>query len=417
MSATAKARIVVLPLLFLFFLACTTLPPGLPVENNDTCSSRGNLSMPGLQCCDASRLRFYFTGDAFFPRAQELIREAQDYILIDSFLVIDDEKSSRIYQLLKEKMEQGVRVYILTDSSSGYVPGRTAVPRLIELGIPVSEFNPIRSSRFARLPLFLYRDHRKFWLIDGRTVVLGGQNIWSKSLDSPEEYGNTDSMVEFRSATACRELVGSFVREWNAYSTDKLRRESFEIERGGEGTGCIWLVHQDGFGDTVVREMFGRLMDVAESEIWMIQAYAMADRSLLARIRSLTAAGVSVNIIFSSAYHILDKFYYATGYRMIDLIDAGARLWEYGHPISHLHYKGVIVDNRWFALGSANLNFRSSYLSKELNIVFEGADMGQAMLENLEQLKRRAVSISREKAAGYRGPRFFFYHLLLFFGG
>jgi cardiolipin synthase len=287
----------------------------------------------------------------------------------------------------------------------------------MEMGIPVTEFNPIRSSRFARLPLFLYRDHRKFWLIDGRTVVLGGQNIWSKSLDPPQEYGNTDSMVEFHSATACLELAGSFVREWNAYSTDKLRQESFDIKAEDGDTGCIWLVHQDGFGDTVVRRMFGRLMDEAEQEIWMIQAYALADRSLLKRIRRLKAAGVTVNIVYSSAYHTLDKFFYATGYRMIDLIEAGARLWEYGHPLSHLHYKGVIVDNRLFALGSANFNFRSTYLSKELNIAFQGADMGREMLENLEQIKSRALPISREKAAGYRGPRFLFYHMLLFFGG
>ena len=55
------------------------------------------MSLPGLQCCDASSFRFYFTGDAFFPRALQLIREAESYILIDSVLLIDDAKSQQVH--------------------------------------------------------------------------------------------------------------------------------------------------------------------------------------------------------------------------------------------------------------------------------------------------------------------------------
>ncbi len=417
MMITRTARAGMMICLLLLSSACTSVPPPGPAAVDRTEESRSAPSFPGLRCCDVSGLRFYFTGDAFFHRAVELIRDARDYILIDSFLTIEDELSNQIYALLKSKMAENVRVYVLTDSSSAYVPGRTAIPYLLELGIPVTEYNPIRSSRFPRFPVFLYRDHRKFWLIDGQTVVLGGQNVWSKSLNPPDEHGNTDSMVEFRSAAAARELAGSFVREWNAYSMNKLKEEDFAARATGEAEGCIWLVHQDGFGDREIGEMFGRLMDLAEREIWMIQAYCMADRALLERIRRLTAAGVSVNIVYSSAYHTLDKFYYATGYRMVDLIEAGARLWEYGHPVSHLHYKAVIVDGRWFTLGSANLNFRSSYLCKEVNILFEGSEMGAPMLENLESIKKRAQRISKEKASGYRSPRHLFYYLLLYFGG
>ena len=46
----------------------------------------------------------WFTGDTFMQRAEELIREARDYILIDSFLIVDDEKTERIFELLMQKM-------------------------------------------------------------------------------------------------------------------------------------------------------------------------------------------------------------------------------------------------------------------------------------------------------------------------
>jgi cardiolipin synthase len=394
----------------LFCLACSSAP------SRGTARQVETPTFPGLLCDDVAEMRFYFTGDAFLERAEELIRDARDYILIDSFLAIEDEKGERVIELLRRKMNDHVRVYVVTDSSSAYVHGRTAVPYMVERGIPVVEYNPIRSNRAARLPLCLYRDHRKYWLIDGRTIILGGQNISSTSLNAPEEYGHTDSMVEFRSEQAFRELLLSFVREWNAYSTCKLTEEEFPV-RARPYTGLeLYLVHQDGFWNAVVDDLFFGLMDRAEREIWLVQSYTIPTRSMLERIRRLTARGVVVNILYSS-YNFHEKFHYAPGYRMTDLIEAGAQLWQYENPSSHLHYKAMIVDRRWFTLGSANLNFRSFYLSKELNILFEGAGTGAELLDNLDALKSHASRIDRGRAAGYRSPKYLFYYLLLYLGG
>ncbi|MBN1836273.1 MAG: phosphatidylserine/phosphatidylglycerophosphate/cardiolipin synthase family protein [Spirochaetales bacterium] len=408
--------------LLLACLSCSTLPRSRRAE-----AGRSGLEgppVPGLECRDASGLRFYFTGDTFLERAEELIRDARDYILINVFVIVDDVMGKHVIDLLRERMEDGVRVYVMADSCSGwvsgFVEGRTAVPYLVQQGIPVAEFNPIRANRFARLPGFLYRDHQKCWIVDGETIALGGQNIWSPSLDPPEESGTTDSMVEFRSATAARQLVAGFVEAWNAYSMDKLRVGEFAVPPPAPGAGSgerLWLVQQHRFGEPVMGAMFSRLLDLAEREVWLIQGYTMPDHSVLRKIRELTGRGVGVNILFSSAYHEMDKFYYATGYRMLDLIEAGAVVWEYGHPKSHLHYKGVIVDERWFGIGSANFNYRSCHLAQEINIVFEGREPGAPMLENLEALRQMSSRVTKQEASGRRGVRFFLYFLLLIYGG
>jgi cardiolipin synthase len=390
--------------------SCTSVPAGHPAPAGE------QTLFPGTYCPDVSDLRFYFTGDTFLERAEELIRNAREYILIDSFLTIEDEKGKRVIDLLRAKMEENVDVYLITDSSSAYVQAKTAIPYLIEKGIPVAEYNPIRCNRVARLPLFLYRDHRKFWLIDGETVILGGQNIYSRSLDSPEEFGYTDSMVEFRSEVAYRELLCSFVREWNAYSMVKLREQDFAVQSQQRSDNRLWLIHQDSFRGAVIGDMFNRLMDQAQREIWLVQSYTIPTREMLMRIRELTAEGIAVNILYSS-YNFHEKFHYAPGYRMIDLIEAGANLWEYEISTSHLHYKAMIVDDRWFTLGSANLNFRSYYLAKELNILFKGKQMGKAMLDNLEEMKALSHRITVEQASRYRSAKYLFYYLLLYLGG
>jgi phosphatidylserine/phosphatidylglycerophosphate/cardiolipin synthase-like enzyme len=64
-----------------------------------------------------------------------------------------------------------------------------------------------------------------------------------------------------------------------------------------------------------------------------------------------------------------------------------------------------------------NFNFRSAWLSKEVNLVLEGRDQGQPMLENLAYLASRSRPITEEEAAGFRGTKYFLYYLLLFLGG
>ena len=148
---------------FLFHLACTSLPRSNPGDDEAVGQGEDSPQFPGLQCSDMSDLRFYFTGDAFLPRAEELIRNARDYILINVFVIIDDHMGKHIIELLKQKTEENVRVYVITDSCSGFlsgfVEGRTAVPYLVERGIPVTEYNPIRANRTGWLPVFEYRDH------------------------------------------------------------------------------------------------------------------------------------------------------------------------------------------------------------------------------------------------------------------
>ena len=63
---------------FLFHLACTSLPRSNPADDTTEAQGEGSLQFPGLHCCDAAGLRFYFTGDVFLQRAEELIRDARE---------------------------------------------------------------------------------------------------------------------------------------------------------------------------------------------------------------------------------------------------------------------------------------------------------------------------------------------------
>jgi len=120
-----------------------------------------------------------------------LIEQASDYILINSFITRADPTSVEVLEALKRKHDAGVRVYIISDSSSNFMNwGREGFEFLDEAGIPNVEYNPIRVYRALIFPVMIQRDHRKFWVIDGKKLFAGGANICWQSLD-PVVSGNS----------------------------------------------------------------------------------------------------------------------------------------------------------------------------------------------------------------------------------
>jgi cardiolipin synthase len=215
----------------------------------------------GLPRYESSFPQFYHTGTAWNARSLELIANAKDYILISIFLGNLHPSTSEVWDLLAQKIAQGVRVYCIMDSSSYFQldPDTQAVVpavmnHLRSLGIPMVEYNAFSLSQLAYIPRLFDRDHRKYWIVDGTYLALGGINVNYTSLGLPPETGNIDTMVEVRSPGAIGEMVVSFVNTWNSYSPDTLEMQDFAIEpsvpieagpsgraRGGSACGPIRL--------------------------------------------------------------------------------------------------------------------------------------------------------------------------------
>lgn len=194
------------------------------------------LAHRGLDPFPATAPSIYYDGQQWFERAMELIAAAEDYILVNSFLVTDHPRARQVFAALAARQAEGLRVYCTVDSASYYrtypqdpTPIRAIIKDVLELGLPIVEYNPIRGARIPTLAGLLDRDHRKFWVIDGHTIVVGGQNIDFDSLRFPDERGSIDGMVEVYSPEGARFLRDSFISTWNAYSALSLRTAACPI--------------------------------------------------------------------------------------------------------------------------------------------------------------------------------------------
>jgi cardiolipin synthase len=367
--------------------------------------------------------RLSMDGEEWTARALELIGGAKDYILVCSFLLTEHPNAERVLEALAEARGRGVRVRILVDSASYFrtyprstKAVRASVDRAKELGIPIAEYNPIRGRRVFTLFGLLDRDHRKFWVVDGRIGVVGGQNVDFDSLRSPEESGCIDAMAEFESPGAIAELRDSFVTSWNSFSLERIAASDFPVAASEPDASTVELRLVDqgppgGAGKTTA--MFDAVFARAGEELWMIQCYTFLTPALLARIRGAIERGVDVNIVLSAG-HIASRFSSGSYYGISRLIDAGARVYIYESPKSNLlHYKMMMADDAMAAIGSANYNFRSQVFSREVSVVFTDAESLALVRDRLGEIKPYLRRIGAKEALAYRNLGNFLSYLLM----
>ena len=105
-------------------------------------------------------VEFIAPGEAFLPRMLEELKNAEKYIFIEYFILAEGKMWSAIYDVLREKVKQGVEVRIIFDDFGSISrQHRHFVKRLRNDGIKVMAFNKIRAS----IDLFLRNRRLRFY--------------------------------------------------------------------------------------------------------------------------------------------------------------------------------------------------------------------------------------------------------------
>jgi cardiolipin synthase len=377
----------------------------------------------GIIAVESTYPVYWHTGQGWNTRSLELIESAQDYILISTFLGVEHPSTLPVWQALAEKAAQGVDVYIIIDSSSNFqmVPVtneriQAAYMYLRDLGLHVVEYNSLSLSNLFYIPKLLDRDHRKYWVVDGQTLVVGGINVNQSSLDWPPGIGSVDTMAELHSPGATQEVVETFVATWNSYSPRRIETDRFPVVQElppSDKTTSLYLIDHYWPSHAVTSTVFDLFSIYAQQELWLIQGYTFLTPALLDRIRYAVDRGVTVNVMLSENA-TQPKYELASLHGVLDIIDAGATVYMYDDPEgSHLHGKFIIADRKLVTMGSINYNLRSETLSRELNLLFEDEQVAQDVMNHVDDLLPHCRVITREEAQSFRSLRSWYNYLLM----
>ncbi|MDX9873340.1 MAG: phospholipase D-like domain-containing protein [Spongiibacteraceae bacterium] len=114
-------------------------------------------------------------GAAFQAALERIIREAEHYLLIEFYILRDDNIGLALRDLLIEKAQQGVEIHVLYDEIGSFQLSRGYIDQLRNHGIDIRSFHTTkgRRNRFQ----INFRNHRKTVIADGRVGMTGGSNI------------------------------------------------------------------------------------------------------------------------------------------------------------------------------------------------------------------------------------------------
>jgi cardiolipin synthase A/B len=341
----------------------------------------------------SNRVTSLLNGDQFFPAMLEAIRGARQSITFESYIYQSGRVSDQFTEALAQRARAGVKIRVLLDSiGSRHLKGRD-LDALRAAGADVRMFNRFSLLHPGRLN---HRDHRKIVVVDGAIGFIGGAGVgdmWEGNADAPNHWRDAFFRVE---GPVVAQLQGIFADNWLKVTGQALAGPVFFPQLAPAGDHPAQAFAGDPrAGDDHVRQMYLMAFAGARQSIRLSLAYFVPCDLTLRELVAAAERGVKVEIIMPGRRTDSEGVRPASRAKWGDLLAAGARLYEY-RPTMY-HCKGLIVDDVWVSVGSANLDNRSLSVNDEANLNVYSAEFAAEQIRFFEADKLRSREVTYEQ--------------------
>jgi len=330
-----------------------------------------------MPCLANNEVRLLINGAATFEAIFHAIDQARKAVLIQFFIIHDDDLGRQLQALLLKKAAEGVKVYVLYDSVGSHALPSAYNHTLREGGVNIRAF-ATRRGWFNRFQVN-FRNHRKIVVVDGLLGFVGGHNVGDEYLGAnPKLSPWRDTHVQVSGPVlAC--LQESFAEDW-FWASRTLPPLILPETYPEDGVLCQVLASGPADPQETCSLFFVEAIHSARERLWITSPYFIPDEAVFAALRLAVLRGVDVRILIPSRpdHRIV---YAASSLFAFEAVRAGVRMFRF-EP-GFLHQKVVLIDNEISAIGSANLDNRSFRLNFEIMLLTvdrEFADQVETML-------------------------------------
>ena len=337
-----------------------------------------------------NQIDYFNNGKDKFDALIEDIRNAKKHIHLEYYIWRGDDLGARLVDELAKKAAEGVEVRVLYDGI-----GNSLLPKYF--------FDQLRDAggyTAAFLPRFIvrlnYRNHRKLAIIDGEIGYIGGFNVGDEYLGITKRYGPwRDTHLRFR-GDAVDQMQMRFIKDWNfTAKKGKVDISEYYFPAREQFDGVATQIVSSG-PDTKwnnVRNGFFKMMNEAESHIYLTTPYFVPDDGIFESLRVAALSGLDVRIIIPGNP---DHFfvYWASMSYLGELLEAGVKVYQYERGF--IHAKVLTIDGKVATVGSANMDIRSFVLNFEVNAFLYEEGITQLLEEEFENDLRSCVEITKE---------------------
>ena len=383
-------------------------------EERSDSTIRHVLENKGVTFTADNSVALLMNGYQKFDDMFEAIRQARHHVHLEYFNFRNDSIASCLFDILKLKVKEGVKVRALFDGFGNDSNNRPLKKKhlvaLREAGVEIYEFDPIR---FPWINHVFTRDHRKIVVIDGAVAFTGGMNVADYYLNGTEQVGEWRDMHCRIEGSAVDELQRIFLRIWKKVTKEDIGGSEYFSQRATmdnlksdttatAGKKLIGIINREPHvSPDIIRSFYLGAIDAAKDSIKLVNPYLTLNRKLKKALKNAVKRGVKVEIMISQ-HSDIPLTPDCVFYNAHKLMKKGADIWVY-QPGFH-HTKIIMVDGKFCTVGSANLNARSLRWDYEENAVILDSHTTAELERMFDADKKRSVYLTEEVWDEMRSP-------------
>jgi len=364
--------------------ATSRIPESSPRQLAERMLSRA----AGAPLVGGNSVTLLIDGTAHFDAWLRAIRGARRRVLLENYIIRDDEVGRAFRDALVERAAAGVLVAVVVDwlGCLGQSGSRFWAP-LRAAGGRVRVFNAPRLGE----PLgWINRDHRKLLVVDGVQGFLSGVCISAKWLGNPARHEAPwrDTGVALR-GPAVAELESAFAQSFGGTGEPLGALAPIPGTTIPAGAVALRVIASQPARARLYR-LDLLIASMARRTLWLTDAYFVGIAPYVETLMEASRDGVDVRLLVPSSSDVpIVASMSRSGYR--PLLKAGIRVFEWNG--SMLHAKTAVVDGLWSRVGSSNLNIASWLGNLEIDVAVEDAGFADQLAAQYEHDLQNATEI------------------------
>lgn len=365
-----------------------SLPPPVRKYLRRPKPSSGDFTWDADEQVGGNTLALYVRGKDLFAAMAEAIDAAKETVHLETYRFAGDATGKAFAERLARAARRGVRVRLIYDSVGSIELAPETETEMRNAGVQILEYHPVAPWR----PRWAWnkRDHRKILVCDGRTGFIGGMNISDEH--APREEGGLDwpdahARVE---GPAVHELERLFRAVWHKETGRWF--ESHPVPGLRPGPSPVRVVgNHEILKRFAIREGYVNALRAARTEVSIANSYFIPDWRVRRSLAQAVRRGVDVRVLVPGRSDIR-SVWYAMRATYGSLLSRGVRIFEWQGPM--MHAKAVVVDRRWCAVGSYNLDHRSLQHNLEVNLQTTDGEFAAELCKRFEAGIEGALEIT-----------------------
>jgi len=305
--------------------------------------------LTGAPITPGNRLLLLRDGGTYFPALLAAVHDAQRFVSLQMYRFHGGAIATSFAHALADRARLGMQVRVLIDDYGTGGMDQELARLLAASGVDVRTYNPLRVTNFWRLNR---RNHRKLIAIDGIKAFVGGMNL-------DDVFAGSDTVRAWRENAVCvhgplaREIDASVRAGWSGCDQSQTSRHSLSDAGAPAGSSDAQLLLSD-YEHPTLRTAYLRVINAALRSIYVSSAYFVPEPDLADALLRSAKRGVDVRVLTTGAHNNITLARICSHATYQPLLRSGVRIFEYRPTM--LHAKSIVVDGKWCALGSANLD-------------------------------------------------------------